>query len=91
MVQRGQDFGLTVEAGEALRVGREGLGQNLERDVTFQTCVASTVDFTHATRAERRVDDERADAIPGVSAKSRGLYVLGNGASVLPHWQLTGS
>ena len=36
MVQRGQDFGLALEAGQAIRVGSEGLGQNLERDVPFQ-------------------------------------------------------
>jgi len=47
--------GLALEPLLACRVRRE-LRQNLDRDSASKPGVASTVDLTHSTRAERRRD-----------------------------------
>ena len=52
VAQRGEDFGLPLEPGEALGVGGKRRRENLERDVAFEASVAGAVDLAHSTRAK---------------------------------------
>ena len=52
MVQRGENLGFTAESREALRVVREGVGQDLEGDITTELRIACTIDLAHAAHAE---------------------------------------
>jgi hypothetical protein len=56
MVQRGRRARFLREPLQALGIGRERRGQNLDRDGTVQPRVAGTIDFAHAARAQRRFD-----------------------------------
>ena len=48
MVQRGEDLGFPLEAGQLIRVGRERLGQHLERHVPVELRVAGLIHLAHA-------------------------------------------
>ena len=52
VVERREELRFAVEARQPLRVGGEGLGQDLERDVAAELRVARPVDLTHAPRAD---------------------------------------
>jgi hypothetical protein len=54
MIQRREKLGFALEAGEAIRVGCECIGQHLERDVAIQLAVAGSVDLAHAADTQRR-------------------------------------
>ena len=54
MVERSEQPGLAVEAGEALGVGGEGLGQQLERDLAPEPRVGRAVHLAHARRRRSR-------------------------------------
>ena len=56
MIERGEDLGLALEAGEALGVVCEQVGQDLERDVATELRVARAIDLAHAAGAEQRED-----------------------------------
>ena len=45
VVQRGEDFGFALEAGQAVGIGRERLGKDLERHVPVERRVAGTGDL----------------------------------------------
>ena len=47
MIQRGEDLRFTLEAGEAVRVMRKRLGQDLDRNVAIQFGIASAIHLTH--------------------------------------------
>jgi hypothetical protein len=49
MIQRGQHFGLALEAGEAPGVGRDRRGQHLDGYLALQVRVGGAVDLAHAT------------------------------------------
>jgi len=51
MIERGYGLGFSLEAHRAIRIARERLGEDFQRDVTIQLCVAGSVDFTHPARA----------------------------------------
>ncbi len=52
VVERSEELRLAAEAGHAVGVAGEGLGQDFEGDVAVQAVVAGPVDFTHAALAE---------------------------------------
>jgi hypothetical protein len=61
MIEGGQHFGFTCEAGDTLRIRRERFGQDFQRDVALEASVASFVDLSHAAHAKHRHDVIRAD------------------------------
>jgi hypothetical protein len=56
MVQRRKHFGLALEARQPLRVARDGLGQDLDRDLPLQARVGGSVDLAHPAHAEQGGD-----------------------------------
>ena len=54
MVQSGQDVRFTPEAGHAIGIEREGVRQDLERDVAIQRGIAGAIHLAHPADAERR-------------------------------------
>ena len=62
MVQRGEDPGLALEAGEAVGVGGESFRKDLESHVPIELGVAGPVNLTHAACADLGGDFVRADA-----------------------------
>jgi hypothetical protein len=62
VIQGGEDLRLAAEAGDALRVQREGRGQHLERDLAAELRVARAQHLAHAARAERRDHVVTADS-----------------------------
>ena len=64
VIERGERFRFTLEAGEALRVVDERLREDLERHVAAQPRVAGAIHLAHAPDAEEREDlvmTERGD------------------------------
>ncbi len=56
VLQLGQDLRLALETGEAVGVGGERLGQDLDRDLALQLRVGRAVDDAHPALAERGGD-----------------------------------
>jgi hypothetical protein len=54
VVQRGEDFRFTLEAGQALRVALDGAREDLDGYFTVELGVARAIYFAHASRAKRR-------------------------------------
>jgi hypothetical protein len=52
VVQRCQDFGLTLESRQPLRVGRNRPGQYLDGNQTLQVGIGGFVDLTHSAFAD---------------------------------------
>ena len=52
VVQRGQGLGFALEPREAIRVGGERHGENLDRNVAPQLGIARAIDLAHAAGAE---------------------------------------
>ncbi len=48
MIQRCQRLGFTLEARKSLRIVREGVWQDLDRDLPAKVRVGGAVDFAHA-------------------------------------------
>ena len=61
MVEARQHLRLALEAREALRVGREGLGQDLDRHLASELRVRGAIDLSHAADAELGGDPIAAD------------------------------
>ena len=72
MIQRGEDLGFALEAGQALGIGGHGFGQHLDRDLSAQLHVFGEVDLTHAAFAElvgdSKVGEGSADHDKGLGA-----------------------
>ena len=51
VVQGRRRFGFLLKPAETLRVGRVGIGQNLDGDFAFQDGIAGAIHLTHAPRA----------------------------------------
>src|SRR5262245_17218015 len=62
MIERGQHFGLTLEARKPVRIARKRLWKNLNRDLPLQLCVGGPIDFPHAAGADGRDDFIRSEA-----------------------------
>ena len=69
VVERGEDLRLALEAGEALGVVGEGLGQQLEGDLAAELRVGGAVHLAHPARAERREDLVASQATTGCQAQ----------------------
>ena len=52
MIQRGERLRFALEARQAVGVGRERLGQDLDRDVAIELRVARAIDLAHAACAD---------------------------------------
>src|SRR4029078_9371951 len=65
MVQRCEDLRLPLEAGEAIRIVGEGIGEDFQRDVAIQLCVAGAIHLAHAARTEGGEDFVRAEMSAG--------------------------
>ncbi len=46
VVQRGEDFGFPLEAGQAVRVRRKGVGEDLQRDLAVELGVGGLPDLS---------------------------------------------
>ena len=73
MVQRGERLRFALEAGEALRILRERLGQHLDRHLAPERGVGGAIDLAHAAGAEGGEDFVGAEA----GAGSEGPSLLG--------------
>ena len=69
MVQRGEGLRFTLEAREPLRIVRECLGQDLDRNLTIQFGVAGSKDFAHAPAAD--AVDQLKDADAGARSETQ--------------------
>ena len=66
MVQRGEDLGFALEAGQAVGIGGEGLGQDFQRHVAVELRVAGAVDLPHPACANLGGDLIRAEGGAGL-------------------------
>ena len=65
MIQRGQRLRFARESRQAIRIVRERLGQDLDRDVAIQLRIARAIDLAHAPFADLRGDFVDAEAGAG--------------------------
>ena len=70
MVERSEELRLALEAGEAVWIGSEEFGQDLQRDVAIQTRVPRAIHLAHPARA-----DQGGDFV-GAETSSRGEHHL---------------
>ena len=56
MIQQGEYSRFALKAREPVGVGRERLGQDLDRDGSVQLCIARAIDLPHPAFADRRGD-----------------------------------
>ena len=61
MIQRREDFGFALEPHQPLGVCRNGLRQDLDRDLPLQVRVSSAIHLTHAAHADLGGDFIGAD------------------------------
>ena len=71
MVQLGEESRFAVETSQALRVGGERLGQQLDGDLAAERRVTGTVDLPHRACTQRRDDFVRRQACTGGEIHSR--------------------
>ena len=76
MIELRDRAGFAIEALAELRVGGEGVGENLDRDRAIEPRVAGFVHLAHPAGADERQDLVRAEASAGVERHQwrRGLY-----------------
>ena len=72
MIQRREDFGFALEPHQPLGVCRNGLRQDLDRDLPFQVRVSSAIHLTHAAHSDLGGDFIRAEA--GASSERHGRW-----------------
>src|SRR5438093_10797525 len=77
MVQRGECLGLACETRQPLRVGREEIGQDFERDTTIELCVSSAIHLPHAAFADLRGDFIDAEASTEAEGQTLLDYTVG--------------
>ncbi len=56
MVEAGEDLRLPLEPSEAVRIGREGVGEDLQGDLAVELGVGGLPDLAHAALAEEGGD-----------------------------------
>ena len=71
MIQRRERLRFAREPREAIGIVREGVGQDLDRDVAIQLRVARAIHLAHAAVADRRGDF--VDAETGAGSEGQGL------------------
>jgi hypothetical protein len=62
MVEGGEHLRFSAEPCDAITIKREGLRQDLQRDIAIELGVARAIDLAHAPFAEQGHDFVRADA-----------------------------
>ena len=60
MIQGCQNLGLTLKAAHSVRITRELIGQNFDRNFTLEFRISCPVHLAHAAFAEQRGDFVRA-------------------------------
>jgi hypothetical protein len=75
MIERSERPGFALEPGDTIGVGREGVRQNLDRNIASKLCVAGAADLAHAARAKERHDLIRAEPDAG-SEGHRGCEII---------------
>ena len=73
MVEPAGGLGLLLEAAQALAIGGEALGQDLDRDLAVEARVLGSVDLTHAARPNGGKNLVRPEASAG--RQQHGLQV----------------
>ena len=68
MIQRCEDLRLACEPREPLRIRREQLRQDLQRDIAIEPGIARAEDLTHAAFAEFVDDFVRSEMVAGGNA-----------------------
>lgn len=66
MAQRGRRPRFLLEAAQAIGIGREDVGQDLDRDVAAEPRVMGAIDLSHAAAANQRQD------VVGTKPRTRG-------------------
>jgi hypothetical protein len=56
MIERGEDFGLALKAGEPVGISRDRRRQHLDRDLALQIRVGGAIDLAHPACPERVED-----------------------------------
>ena len=74
MIERREHLGFAPEARDTVRVARKRLRQDLDRDGAIEARIAGFVNLTHAARAQRGQDFERAEPGAGIQGQTVGLY-----------------
>jgi hypothetical protein len=74
VVECSEDLGLALEARQAIGIRSQGLGQDLDGDLTFQVRIGRPVDLTHAASADWGDDFIGAKARAGREGQQAGLY-----------------
>ena len=54
MIERGDGAGFLLETPQAVGIGGEGGGQNLDGDVASQALIAGAVNFAHSASSDER-------------------------------------
>lgn len=70
MVERAKHLRLAAEPRQAIRIGHDGGGKDLERDLAIQPGVASAIHLAHPTRAERADDEVCTESRAGEQGQS---------------------
>ena len=65
MVQRGEDFGFPLEAGQAVGVRREGVRKDFQRNIPIQLGVSRLVHLSHTASANAGRDFVRSEPYAG--------------------------
>ena len=74
MIQRGENFGFALEAGEPLDIRRQGLRQHLDRDGALQVRVRCAVDLAQPAHADPRGHFIRAET--GAWSQGQTLWII---------------
>src|SRR5262249_1954012 len=74
MIQRGENFGLSLKSAHPIWVTRELFGQNFDRDITLQFRITCAIHFAHPALTEKSANFERAKSC---------TYIY-------RHWDITG-
>src|SRR5262249_31074773 len=62
VIQRRQQPGFALEPCDPIRIGRNGTGQDLDRDIAIELAVPRTIDLAHTAAANRRDDFVRPES-----------------------------
>ena len=87
MVERGEEAGLALEAGEALRLGGEGRGEELDSDVAAELRVGGAVHLAHPAGAQGRHDEVGSEPGLGGKGQARGFYLTASTAKAVWSWR----
>ena len=76
MIERREDVCFALEARHALGIQREGIGQDLDRDVATQSGVSGAIHLAHAAGAKGGEDLIRPEADAGNEGQERLPWII---------------